>query len=134
METEDRGVKHTQWMSMFGIKVLPERLRKAEPDLLLEATDNVANTCLRDYVTMPADPDDSEVSLKEAHSGGWFPPASCAFRRCTWCVAAKPSSKSAYEEDPEQPWDQDSRAHVASAHSPAIQNLVGDIVGPKRAK
>ena len=121
-------------MSLFGIKVLPERLRKAEPDLLLESSEQIANTCLRDHVTMPADPDDSEVPLKDAQSGGWLPPATCAFRRCTWCVGAKPSSKSAYEEDPEHPWDQELRAHVASAHSPAIQNLVGDILGSERAK
>ena len=134
MEAEDRGVKHAQWMSMFGIGVLPERVRRPEPDLLLEAAEKVAEKCLRDHVTMPADPDNTEVSLQDAESGGWLPPASCAFRRCTWCVAAKASSKSAYEEDPEHPWDQELREHVASAHSPAIQGFVRDIVGPERAK
>ena len=42
MEAEDRGVKHAQWMSMFGIGVLPERVRRPEPDLLLEAAEKVA--------------------------------------------------------------------------------------------
>ena len=78
MEAEDRGVKHAQWMSMFGIGVLPERVRRPEPDLLLEAAEKVAEKCLRDHVTMPADPDNTEVSLQDAESGGWLPPASCA--------------------------------------------------------
>ena len=134
MEPEDRGAKHAQWTSMFDIRVHPERKRRTEADMLLEATEELANTCLRDHVTMPADPKNSEVSLQDAQSGGWLPPASCAFRRCTWCVAAKASSKSSYEDDPEHPWDQDLRAHVASAHSPAIQSLVSGIVGPEKAK
>ena len=133
MEEESRGAKHAQWMSMFGIRVCPKRVRRTEAELLLDASEQLAED-LRDHVTMPADPKNSEVSLQDAQSGGWLPPASCAFRRCTWCVAAKASSKSSYEDDPEHPWDQDLRAHVASAHSPAIQSLVSGIVGPEKAK
>ena len=131
---EEGGVKHMQWMTMFGIRVLPDRVRRPEPDLLLEATEKVASTCLRDHVTMPANPENPEISLQDAQSGGWLPPASCAFRYCTWSVAPKPSAKSAFETDPEHPWDQELRKHVASEHSSAIQSLVRDFVGPENAK
>ena len=67
-EVESR--KHAEWMSIFGIRVLPARPRKPEPDLLLEAAQSIADGCLRDHVTMPVDPENPEVSLRDAGGGG----------------------------------------------------------------
>ena len=98
--------------------------------------EQLADVHIRDEVTMPADPDNTEQSMcrQDAQTGGWLAPVSCAFRRCTWCVAAKASSsKTAYEDDPEHPWDQQLRAHVSSAHGDAIHGLARDIVGSEMA-
>ena len=132
VDSQERGSKHAQWLSMFGIKVRPERPRKPEPELLRDAVEQLADVHIRDEVTMPADPDNAEQSMcrQDAQTGGWLAPVSCAFRRCTWCVAAKASSsKTAYEDDPEHPRDQQLRAHVSSAHGDAIHGLARDIVG-----
>ena len=133
-EEESRGVKHAQWLSMFGVKLRMERLRKPEPDLLLEAAEMVAQNHLRDRVTLPADPDDATKSLSReiAQSGGWLAPVSCAFLGCNWNAPAT-SIKSQYEDDPEHPWDQHLRAHIASDHSHAIYEQACKIVGPEKA-
>ena len=102
LEEEDAETsrKHSQWMSMFGIKVLPCRTRKPEADLLAEAAQSIAHHCLRDRVTMPADPNNPEVSLQDADSGGRLPPVSCAFRGCTWCATPSPSTDRAMRNEP----------------------------------
>ena len=41
---EDKQRKHAQWMSMFGITVAPERSRKPESDLLMEAAELLSET------------------------------------------------------------------------------------------
>ena len=58
---------------MFGIRAREERERVPESDLLLEASEVIAATCLRDRATMPADPANPEISMDCADSGGRSP-------------------------------------------------------------
>ena len=127
------GAKHAQWLAMFGIRVRPERHRKSEQDLLLEAAEKVASMCLRSHVTVPADPDNTNLSLQGVSSGGRIPPVVCAFRGCTWCVLPRVSCQSAYEDDCEHPWDQELRNHVSSVHGSMIRNVVGEIIESQKA-
>jgi len=129
LNVQDQGAKHEQWMSMFGIRVRSERERKPEPDLLLEVVEEIATSCLRDHVTMPADPENANISVHDASSGGRLPVVSCAFRHCTWCIHAHESSKAAYEDDPEHPWDQELRTHVLSEHSSTLTRITERILG-----
>ena len=108
--------KHVQWMSMFGISVQPNRVRKPEADILLEAADLIANSCLRDRVTLPADPANLEVPWLDVATGGRLPPVSCAFRGCNWSGGGS-STEAEFRHDCEHPWDQQLRAHVLHAHS-----------------
>ena len=107
--------KHTQWMSMFGIRVEADRVRKPEADLLLEAASRLAQPCLREHVTMPGDPTNLEVPWLDVSGGGRLPPVSCAFRGCGW-TGGGCSTDAAYRDDCEHPWDQQLRARVLHAH------------------
>ena len=134
MEEESRGAKHAQWLSMFGIKIRSERLRKPEPDLLLEAAQMIAEKYLRDQVTLPADPDDRRKSLprENSESGGWLPLVSCGFLGCDWNDSTI-NHESEYEDDPEHPCDQRLRAHVISKHGHTIHGEACKIIGQEKA-
>ena len=119
-------------MSMLDIRVRSERIRKPEADVLQEAAEEIAMHCLRDHVTMPADPNDMSVSLTLTASGGRLPPVSCAFRGCGWCGGG-PSSRQAYEDDCEHPWDQQLREHVASTHGARLSELTSPLLGNARS-
>ena len=118
---------------MFGIKVLPCRTRKPEADLLSEAAQSIAQHCLRDRVTMPADPNNPEASLQDADSGGRLPPVSCAFRGCTWCVTPSSSTDTAMRDDPGHPWGQLLRGHVLMKHGQQLQEIVVPFIGRDKA-
>ena len=134
MEEESRGAKHAQWLSMFGIKIRSERLRKPEPDLLLEAAQMIAEKYLRDQVTLPADPDDTRKSLprQNSESGGWLPLVSCGFLGCDWNDSTI-NNEFEYEDDPEHPCDQRLRAHVISKHGHTIHGEACKIIGQEKA-
>ena len=134
MEEESRGAKHAQWLSMFGIKIRSERLRKPEPDLLLEAAQMIAEKYLRDQVTLPADPDDTRKSLprQNSESGGWLPLVSCGFLGCDWNDSTI-NHEFEYEDDPEHPCDQRLRAHVISKHGHTIHGEACKIIGQEKA-
>ena len=109
--------------SMFDIRVETGRSRKPEPDLLLEAARCIADECFRQHVTMPADPQNLDVSLLEADSGVRLPPVSCAFRGCDWHVDSEESTAAAFEDDYEHPWDGLLRKHVVEVHGPHMREL-----------
>ena len=89
--------------------------------------------CLRDHVTMPADPENLEISLTDAACGGRLPPVSCAFRGCSWSGGGW-SSLSSYEDDCEHPWDQQLRGHIAARHTEHIAPIVIPLLGGARAQ
>ena len=89
----ETGHKHAQWLSMFGITLRPDRARQTEQDLMLEAAAAVASSCLRGHVTMPASPEDTQISLRDAQTGGRLPVVSCGFRCCTYSVPGQRSPK-----------------------------------------
>ena len=126
------GAKHAQWLAMFGIRMRPQRDRKSEQDLLLEAAEKVASTCLRSHVTLPADPANTNLSFQDVSSGGRIPPVVCAFRGCSWCVLSGVSCSLAYEDDCEHPWDQELRTHISLVHGSMIRKVVKEIMEPER--
>ena len=134
VDVQRLGPKHAQWMSMFAIRMLSQRDRKAEPDLLLDAAQKVADSCLRKRVTMPANPSDANESFEDADSGGRLPSVSCAFRGCNWSCSPARCSKLAYEDDSESPWDQELRKHVAETHGETLKILLQEPLGLRRIK
>ena len=67
------GARQAAWLSVFGIRASEDRERVPESDLLLEASEAIAAICLRDRVTMPADPANPMISMDCADSGGRLP-------------------------------------------------------------
>ena len=124
------GHKHAQWLSMFGVRTQPDRTRKTEQDLMLAAAKTVADSFLRDHVTMPAKCEDGRISMTDADSGGRLPPVSCGFQCCTFTVSGRKSCRSMYEDDGEHPWDQELRTHVLEVHGADIRRAMLGKVTP----
>jgi len=123
---EEAQRKHAQWVSMFGIKVLAGRSRKSEPDVLLEAAQQIATSSMREHVTLPGNPDNLDEAWEDLDSGGRLPPVSCAFRGCGWCGGGT-TSEEALRHDFEHPWDQQLRNHVLSTHGRRMQEVVESV-------
>ena len=120
-------------MHISRITVAANRVRKPESDLMMEAASEIAGTCLRDRVTMPADPSNPEVSLCDPNSGGRLPPVSCAFRGCTWQCDTH-ASQTASRDDCEHPWDQQLRKHVLSCHGSPLQSIAAKYMVAEKAE
>ena len=131
-DVEATGRKHAQWMSMFSLQVCPDRLRKPDEDLRHEAAQSIAKH-LREHVTLPADPQNPQLSWKDVESGGLLPVVSCAFQNCPWSCEGRVSDERAFRSDCEHPWDQLLRAHVLASHGQLIRTLATDAVGHGQA-
>jgi len=105
-----------------------------ESDLLLEVAANIAKEDLREVVTMPADEVTPSISRMDQASGRQLPPASCAFKNCTFSVAPQSSTHQQYSDDVEHPWDQILRTHVQQAHAEDILNIAETLLGREDAE
>ena len=121
-------------LSMFGVSTEKNRPRMPESDLLFEVATNLARGCLREVVTMPADPLRPHLSIIDRDSGRQLPPASCAFKGCTFSVALVSSTESEYRDDAEHPWDQILRAHVQESHAEDILTIAETLVDREDAQ
>ena len=110
-------------VSMFNVQTEKNRPRMPESDLLQEIAACIAKDCLRDVVTMPANPDNPDHSMLDSDSGRRLPPASFAFKNCCFCVESQSSTNAAYRDDEEHPWDQVLRAHVQAQHGQTLLSI-----------
>ena len=110
---------------MFHISLKPQRPRKHLHDLYAEAAQLLADTQLRDRVTMPCHPDGRTQPWVSVGTGGRLPPVSCAFLKCAWHGGGAVSER-ALRDDPEHPWDQELRGHVLRQHATPLATILRD--------
>ena len=121
-------------VSMFSVRTEEHRPRMFESDLLLEVAAQIARRCLRQVVTMPAEPLAPDASLMDRDSGLKLPPASCAFKGCTFCVQVQANTDAEYRDVVDHPWDQALRAHVVDSHGEEIMNITEPFFEPDHAQ
>jgi hypothetical protein len=132
-ETRERRMrKEAQWRSMFNIAVKRHRERKHEFELLHEAAALVAERCLRDRVTLPANPQNTSEPWVELSTGGRLPPVSCAFRHCLWHSGQQYISPETIRKQQEHPWDFLLREHVLSEHAEELRELAAPLLDATR--
>ena len=132
-ETRERRMrKEAQWRSMFNISVKPNRERKHEFEQLNEAAKLVAESCLRDRVTLPANPQNTSEPWADISTGGRLPPVSCAFRHCSWHSGQVYIAPEAIRKQQEHPWDYLLREHVISEHGARLCELAAPLLDARR--
>ena len=108
--------REAHWRGMFNVRVREGgRERKHEFEVLHEAAEVIAETCLRDHVTLPPDPDDPSRPFMDIHEGGRIPVVTCAVKNCTWHTGDVPATAEELRQSHEHPWDAALREHVSDA-------------------